>query len=305
MGALAGSIPDSAWSRLDALAWSTILTVAFGTVKRIPYAQTLEFRRALSLVAGRLRSQQSPASKLQAWKAFVFLPFLLLQPTKERGKQGTLIWKTRFQRFWAGEWDTLAQEAAATAAARPRRGRQSAAAAQQHLFAQVEQLITQGQLSKACSLLESPGVAPATADSLKEMERLHPAASTPYTPQQPSSSQQQPGPSSGPSQPDSDMPTLSAQELKAALIIALRRAKKGSAGGLTGWRYEHIKACVLSRQGDADIVECAPIIDALLVGDVPDPVRKVLGAGNLTGLRKDVVLGGVRPLVWGTRGGGG
>ncbi|CEM36682.1 unnamed protein product [Vitrella brassicaformis CCMP3155] len=117
---------------------------------------------------------------------------MLLFPMNRGRTDGRRKWGTRFQRFWAGEWQGLLDESKNLA----QQGR--------HVFAPhgdgpvrdvrepsweeiklqaTERLVKQGELSRAARRLTAAKVAPATAATLQQLKDLHPAAPSPTKPQ--------------------------------------------------------------------------------------------------------------------------
>ncbi|CEM07963.1 unnamed protein product [Vitrella brassicaformis CCMP3155] len=147
-----------------------------------------------------------------------------------------------------------------------------------------ERFVKQGELSRAARRLTAAKVAPATAATLQQLKDLHPAAPLPTKPQ----------PQNGP-----DGPPLPLTVPPRVLLAALKTAPRGFAAGPTGWRYEHLRACM--GEGDAsaedETVPLPSLVSRMLAGNMPDSCTTTLSAARLFALMKD--NGGVRPIAVG------
>ena len=75
---------------------------------------------------------------------------------------------------------------------------------------------------------------------------------------------------------------------------ALRAGGRGTAPGLSGWRFEHLR-CVLQLAGGS--AQLLPLVQLLVSGVVPPAALDLLAASSLTPLAKP--QDGVRPLAIG------
>ncbi|CEM33506.1 unnamed protein product [Vitrella brassicaformis CCMP3155] len=203
----------------------------------------------------------------------IFVPTMLLFPMNRGGDGGHRKWRARFKRFWAGEWQGLLDESRNFA----EQGR--------HVFAprgdgpvdgvsepsleEIERFVRQGELSRAARRLTAAKVAPATAATLQQLKELHPAAPLPRKPQ---------------TQNSPDEPAVPLTVPPRVLLAALKTAPRGSAAGPTGWRYEHLRACM--GEGDASAEDGAvplpSFVNRMLAGNMPDSCTTTLSAARLS-----------------------
>ncbi|CEL92307.1 unnamed protein product [Vitrella brassicaformis CCMP3155] len=223
----------------------------------------------------------------------IFVPTMLLFPMNRGGKGGHRKWGTRFKRFWAGEWQGLLDESRNFA----EQGRHvfaprgdgpvdgvSEPSLEEIKLRAAERFVRQGELSRAARRLTAAKVAPATAATLQQVKDLHPAAPLPRKPQ---------------TQNSPDEPAVPLTVPPRVLLAALKTAPRGSAAGPTGWRYEHLRACM--GEGDASAedgtVPLPSFVYRMLAGNMPDSCTTTLSAARLFALMKD--NGGVRPIAVG------
>ena len=106
---------------------------------------------------------------------------------------------------------------------------------------------------------------------------LHPRRETPY------------GGQTGPQSSKSHV-SISDEDLS----LTIRLSSKGTAAGITGWRYEHLKA-LLSNDCTHQLTCMVSFARKILNADILPEVQEILRIGNLFGLAKP--NGGTRPIA--------
>ncbi len=222
---------------------------------------------------------------------FVYIPLLLLFPTKRGGAGGRRKWARRFRLFWEGEWELLLREAAdfapksteTTPAVHPTPAHPTHDTATQRAFMTAKRLVELGEFTRAAKKLDSTPIAPATDDTYAKLQALHPSRTTPVT------------------KPDVNVEPEALDVPPKMLAKALRSAAKGAAPGPSGWRFEHLLGYLnLSKQGHRQGEEHIPfprLIRRLLSARLPRLITKLLGTANLMALTKGP--GKVRPVAVG------
>ena len=84
------------------------------------------------------------------------------------------------------------------------------------------------------------------------------------------------------------------------LMVAIKAFRPGSAGGVDGLRPRHLKYLVAPQTAEARrrfLKAIAILITKLIRGQIPQHIRDLLFAANLTALRKKD--GGIRPIAVG------
>ena len=100
------------------------------------------------------------------WKAFILSPRLLLHAVGKWGLQGREVLEERIALWDAGRFHELMESSRQRAARRsPQAGRNTRSSP----LEQAEKLVTEGQLSKAASMLTSNGIAPGRAGTLAQL----------------------------------------------------------------------------------------------------------------------------------------
>ena len=155
-------------------------------------------------------------------------------------------------------------------------------------------LIKDGQLSKAARTLTQSHLAPMTEENLHKAQRKHPRRAVPCCSSQGfngagEETKGEEGLAEDAPQPAS--PTID----PATLVAAVRTASRGSSPGITGWRYEHLKALLEPDGGDeAPLIQ--PFMQALVnSAAVPGETRQLLRVG--TGFLLNKEDGDVRPIT--------
>ncbi len=256
------------------------------TLKRLAGYGRQEFMEAVDAANTVVSSSSQDRSDIGCHLTLL-LPHLLAYPTRNGGVGSRRVWKNRFDRFWEGKWGELLEEACTRVPARrppddPATVEDPEAAARRLLakHTRTANLVKQGELSRAASCLTSSPVAPATLETLEKLQSLHPSEDPLEWPATPAGT------------PELHVPA-------AALVEALRKAPRGSAPGVSGWRYEYLKF-FLGRGRGSDPAASVPLpsfVDRMLRGDLPEGVRKLLATSRLFALEKSG--GGVRPIAVG------
>ncbi len=221
----------------------------------------------------------------------LYIPTLLLFPTKRGGAGGRRKWQRRFRLFWQGEWELLMREAVdftykrteTPPAMHPTAARPTCETAEQRAFMTAKRLVEQGEFTRAAKKLDSTPIAPATTDTHEKLRALHPTRDTPIA------------------KPDVDVDPELLDLTPKQLAKALRTAAKGSAPGPTGWRFEHLLTYLnLTKHGYRQGEQRIPLptfIKRLTQASLPRLCSKVLGTANLMALTKGVDK--VRPVAVG------
>ena len=160
---------------------------------------------------------------------------MLLRPTKQKGIEGKLEFEERFRRFLDGQWVELIQECANDQRTNGNQKELSEEEKAQKRRKEAENKVKIKELSRARTILTSLGIAPGTAETLRELQNEEkrpkhcleaiPADLLSFT-------------------PNSKIilePTI--------LENVLRGSGRGSAPDLSGTRYEHIRV-LLDDEGD-------------------------------------------------------
>ncbi|CAN0133663.1 unnamed protein product, partial [Heterosigma akashiwo] len=146
-----------------------------------------------------------------------------------------------------------------------------------------------GNLKKAVSLLQEPALLDINETVLQQLRDKHPSRPTSPIPD---FLGRTPG----------DL-SLSEQELVKNVQEEYRRAistaSKGSAPGISGWRYEHLQCLLEPSMGPRPLADnMTPVysfFNRILLGDLPEWCRSLLRFGRGFALAKPG--GGVRPIT--------
>ena len=148
-----------------------------------------------------------------------------------------------------------------------------------HLRDEIMRQVHEGYISRAASLISSPGLAPhcdATAQKLRDLWSTPPHR-----------------PSSAWSPPDASTRAKIRADMERFLRKSLRTASKGSGAGLSGWRFEYVFP--LLRSPGHTWTPFLRLMSNIALGDASPWVREVLSLGRATALKKKD--NGIRPLV--------
>ena len=143
-------------------------------------------------------------------------------------------------------------------------------------------LCRSGELSRASRILTSSGLAPANDDTIERLQSKHPCSYDEVEPDEAESD------ILAPSSP-SDAIVLS----NAVIVKVLRESPRGSAAGISGWRFEHLKSLL----GGSTSNYLVDVISLVASGRLPEFATLVLSASCLIALLKS--NGDVRPIAVG------
>ena len=229
---------------------------------------------------------------VQLWVKLLMFPLVIIPASAPRCNEQSLgdQVKGRLRRWRAGEAAQLWQEAVQMTEKQPRRRGRKRRTDDENLTEE-EKLrkrnakrastkAGEGQFTRALQALTSAGMAEHSRQTVKVMREKHPAALHPI----------------------GDLPTTdhaplsftSTQVVKAAL-----KFNKGSAGGPSGLRPEHLRVVLQfsNARRDSAAVSLTRMLNNMMAGKVPPVVAPYLcGARLHAGLKKD---GGLRPIAVG------
>ena len=271
---LRAAIPARAWRSMDDLDLEAELCRPARTVREPPRWFRAQLRKAYSVALTEWQQRGRPA----AWKLFILIPRMLLQPTEQQGDAGTVIFRERIDSFLKGDWVALLDAVSAPqCAVRAIDGE----AAERNRLKQVEAKIRLKEISRARVHLTSSGVAPGTEETLQELT----------------------DPELRPNRPTEEIPSWCHRHVPATaftlkqdeLLAALRSAGRGSAQDLSGTRYEHLRVLI---EDEALWGVFAAFAQAFARAQVPDDVMQALRLGRMTALKKEG--GRIRGIVAGS-----
>jgi hypothetical protein len=199
----------------------------------------------------------------------------------------------RGRAFLQGEWKSLFEEAVkgahpvspsgAPQAPPPNPGcapdtRSTAASERQDRARRCKDLFYKGASSRALAVWTAPALAPADATTVDLLRQRHPLAAQPIPPH-------------FLSPPPATQHTLT----RAQVLEALRTSARGSAGGPSGWTFDHLRVVTGSEAAESLL---ATHIAAVAAGRVPAAVRGLYTASRLIPLSKQRTDGrrDVRPV---------
>ena len=97
------NIPNRAWRDFQNFDLEAEMRRPVRTVREPPRWFRGQLRRAFGIALNEWRRTRSAA----AWKVFLLVPRMLLEPTEEDGQAGKDIFAERMRRFLRGEWADL------------------------------------------------------------------------------------------------------------------------------------------------------------------------------------------------------
>ncbi|KAK3250745.1 hypothetical protein CYMTET_39884 [Cymbomonas tetramitiformis] len=212
---------------------------------------------------------------IEAYKLFLLILHLVLQPVPQGLKKGVAqVIRDRCCKFMQGECVSLFAEA-------PEGRRVAVDAGEERVLRDAVRLVKAGQLGKAAKRLESTKLAPATRETLKRLERLHPAGT----------SKRQEVARDGRWELQGR-----ALELDGKVFDdVMPNVPRASGPGSSQWRWEHLWAVHVSGGGDALLEVC----NHLAAGRVLGGVREWLAGARLVALLKDNLGVNIRPIACG------
>ena len=134
-------------------------------------------------------------------------------------------------------------------------------------------LVRCGELSRAARVLTSKGLAPANDTTVERLKKKHPA-------------------NNNDSLAFSTCADNQIQLTRSSLSHVIRQSPRGSAAGISGWRYEHLRLLLDNVEtNDGLYIACSKIAE----GNIPDSIASLLSASRLIALPK--ANGDVRPVA--------
>lgn len=242
---------------------------------RIRGAYRAALRQALTLLINR----PSPQAETQGWKLFFLTSRMLLFRSPGQSTVPNPELNRRVEMFQRGEWLLLLQQAADSAASphpRASRGTTSLEARADRATA----LAHLGELSAATQALTAEPLAPGTANTLAELRDLALRPQQVYPPRTPP--------------PQVPHPVGEVELPLAAVVAAVRTARRGAAAGPSGMTNEHLRQ-MLTDADDLRLLHGAAL--RLASADIPHDVLQGYRLGRMVALRKP--NGSVRALVVG------
>ena len=258
-------------------------TTAIPTHKWPPKAARNEFTREVDALWDRLAANMND---MQLWVKLLMFARVIIPATAPRSSAQSLgdQVKARLRRWRAGEAAQLWQEAVQTTEPRPRRGRKKRGddddlteeeKLKKRNAKRASTMAGEGQYHKALQALTSGGMAEHNRETVKIMKEKHPDAQHPI----------------------GDLPTTDYAPLSftsSQIIKSALKFKKGSAGGPSGLRPEHLRVVLQSTntRRDSAAVSLTKLINNMMAGKVPELVAPYLcGARLHAGKKND---GGLR-----------
>ena len=285
----------SCWQFLDGdgggINFASEFEQACSTFRKIPAESVRPYATLLGVVCAKAL-HGSALTRGRAWRLFVLLPRLVLwAPRGIRGgrqhrnrvakERGVLV-RERLRRCWEGEADAVFREYKQACGPRPARSSSAVPpthpAGDDYLANEVMRLCAEGEWSRACSLLSSPGVAPRSQETVTSLQALWRTVARAAVPAW--------------SHPTPAVRRLIREQFQEHLRASLSSASRGSGAGLSGCRFEFLTPLLESPDAFSSFLGLAV---AVATGDAPPDIVHALSWGRATALRKD--RGGVRPLV--------
>ena len=138
----------------------------------------------------------------------------------------------------------------------------------------IERKVRLGEISRAASLLTSPGLANGSDATFEKLQQKHPPASHP----------------SMPCPPDLSPLQASAKHLEEVV----KKSRGGSGPGADGWRFEHFR---ILQQDDRPASLLLQVCNLFLNGSIPTAAATAFASARLIALRKG--KSDVRPIAVG------
>lgn len=232
------------------------------TLKHVPKAARSLWARCL----GEAVEAAMSSSSVEAWVELLMLPKCVLVVPPRRGKkhQARRFTESRCERWLGGERMELWLDGRSSPPRRPGHSSDDS----ERRWKRVEELVRDGQYSKACrTLLSQPPLEESVVVEDK-LRRMHPSVSA-----DPDLS------SFGPAGP---APVVSPSEVKEAIFSFPR----GSAPGPTGLRAQHLQDAIRSADGETAVTKVAALVSLLSRGLAPAAVQPFLAGARLIALPK-------------------
>ena len=276
------------WASLDEVDLTEEFASACPTLRYVPRgARAAAADATEELCEAVLRAPGGSLAELRAWKLLLLRERLLFRaPLRLSSSQGgrrqeerldlSRLVRERVGALLRGDWAVLLAEARASAAGLAR-SRASAAAVKRdesYLADEVCRKVLAGEYSRAAALLASPGFAPLSEETSRELQELLQPRAAPAL---------EPRPRLGAA------PALWARK---DTKRALRATPKGSGEALGGGRWEHWR---LVLHAPAALKALHEVLQRVAAANLPESVAEALALSKLTALRKP--SGGVRPIA--------
>ena len=221
---------------------------------------------------------------IAAWTQLMMLPKAVLRPAPRGGqrhcKQTGQFTLRRCERWLAGERGELWE--APTGPRRRRAGSGDEDADRLARQSRCLRLAGEGEMSRACAALVSPPLLDDTAEIATKLRAKHPQAPPAMPAMLPL------GPPSQTSVPD-----LSVQDV----LAAVKSFPRGSAGGPTGLRGDHLREALNTAHGDEVAAHLTQVVQILLRGQAPPELAAHFAGGTLYAQPKGA--DDVRPIAVG------
>ena len=197
--------------------------------------------------AEQIACSEDPVMESRGTKAMLMMPVLILgrgQHTRG-GATGNRAWAAKFSAFWGGNFQSLVDQAAKCTLDPSKNNKQhfnslleKYSEVEEANFSKAIALTKLNQISRAASRLTSSGFSPADEKTFQDLVDLHPRRVHPYL----GSSGNASSSSTSSSDTSAATPTTSLELSNETFSQAIWLSSKGTAAGITGWRYEHLKA---------------------------------------------------------------
>ena len=148
---------------MDAVNLEEIFSRPRGTVREPPRWFRAQLRKAFALAM----SEWQRSGRAGAWKLFLLVPRMLLQPTELQGEAGKVTFHDRMRRFLRGDWEGLLKDDS-PARIGPQ-GRTADPNEERSRLRRAEAKIRLKEISRARIELTSTGLAPGNEDTYKEL----------------------------------------------------------------------------------------------------------------------------------------
>ena len=270
----------SEWEVLDRIDLEEVFQTRFSVLQGCPVQLKGRFRQSVRVA---LEARQEAVHRgdavqeCRAWKLFLLLPFLILRRTSGRGRVGKTQLTNRFEKFAAGQWEVLFQEAVdATRSDKPRVPVEMTEAKRAKAACQKVRL---GEVSSARQCLIGAALAEGNDQTFRQLQDRRPQEVSRPVPVEVLNFEPE-----RPVQLDREM-----------FLTSLKSAARGSSPGPGGCTYEHLKV-LLDEEDTAELLYdvCCTIAQA----KVPTEVARVLMGARLVALTK--TDGGIRGIATGS-----
>ena len=223
-------------------------------------------------------SQEATTRCEETWLDVLLLPKVVLCPSARSGRRHRKLTgqhtRARLNRWLAGERLSLWEDSAPKKSSRPSKENTREERRRRALA-----LVEESRLGPAAAALTAEGAAPGTTETRRALRAKHPAGRAPA--------------------PDAAPPRLteSSPQSPEEVLKALGGFPKGSGGGPSGLRPQHLLEGVKAPHQRPALEALTDAINTLLAGRVPASLAPFLAGASLHALKKDG--GDVRPIAVG------